>query len=102
MVSLLHADRSVAKKRSRVYDDGTNAQCNQERITKLCIILGVENLRSNRHQQTMRTIEIAVNDSAHRCLVLASIFFERPTHDLVAMIPGFALPISRLIRIIRI
>jgi len=50
----------------------------------------------------MRTIEIAVNDSAHRCLVLASIFFERPTHDLVALIPSFAVPTRRLIRIIRI
>ena len=60
-------------------------------------------MRSNRHHSpTMRTIEIAVNDSAHRCLVLASIFFERPTHDLVALMPSFAAPTRRLIRIIRI
>ena len=60
-------------------------------------------MRSNRHHSpTMRTIEIAVNDSAHRCLVLASIFFERPTHDLVALMPSFAAPTRCLIRIIRI
>jgi hypothetical protein len=42
----------------------------EEKKTKLSVFSRA--LRSNRHQLTMRTIEIALNESARRCLVLES------------------------------